>query len=59
ADIIESYVKKGEEIAIEGKLITREYETKTGEKRYATEVHVQEILMLGGGKNGSKVETKK
>ncbi|MBN4077573.1 single-stranded DNA-binding protein [bacterium AH-315-C20] len=60
AEILEAYVKKGEQIAIEGKLITREYETKEGGKKYTTEVHVQEILMLGGGaKNGSKVETKK
>ena len=54
ADIIESYVKKGEEIAIEGKLVTREYETKDGEKRIVTEVQVQELLMLGSPKSTAK-----
>lgn len=47
ADIIEKYVSKGQEIAIEGKIITRSYETKEGEKRYRTEIQVNELLMLG------------
>ena len=47
ADIIEKYVTKGKEIAIEGKLTNRSYETKEGEKRYITEVVVNELLMLG------------
>ncbi len=48
AEIIEQYVAKGSEIAIEGKLTSRSYETKEGEKRYVTEVVVNELLMLGG-----------
>lgn len=48
ADIIEEFVKKGKEIAIEGRLETRSYETEDGEKRYATEVVTQEVLLLGG-----------
>jgi single-strand DNA-binding protein len=47
ADIIEKYVTKGKEIAIEGKLTTRSYEDKEGVKRYVTEVVVSEILLLG------------
>jgi single-strand DNA-binding protein len=47
ADIVEKYITKGKEIAIEGKLTNRSYETKEGEKRYVTEVTVNEILMLG------------
>ena len=47
ADLIEKYVGKGKEIAIQGKLTSRSYETQTGEKRYVTEVVVQEILFLG------------
>jgi single-strand DNA-binding protein len=46
AEIIEKYVSKGKEIAIEGKLTSRSYETKEGEKRYVTEVIVNEILLL-------------
>tara|TARA_R110002111_G_scaffold233105_2_gene294131 strand:+ start:777 stop:1115 length:339 start_codon:yes stop_codon:yes gene_type:complete len=47
ADIIEKYVTKGKEIAIEGKLTSRSYEDKDGVKRYVTEVVVSEILLLG------------
>ena len=47
ADIIETYVTKGKEIAIAGKLNTRSYEDKDGERRYITEVTVNEILLLG------------
>ncbi len=46
ADIVEKYVTKGKEIAIEGKLTSRSYETKEGEKRYVTEVVVSELLMF-------------
>jgi single-strand DNA-binding protein len=47
AEIIEKYVAKGKEVAIEGKLTSRSYETKEGEKRYITEVVCNELLMLG------------
>ena len=44
--VVENYVSKGKEIAIEGKLSTRSYETKEGEKRYVTEIIANELLML-------------
>lgn len=47
AEIIEKFVGKGKEVALEGKLTSRSYETKEGEKRYVTEVVVNEILLLG------------
>ena len=47
AEIIEKYVTKGKEIAIEGKLTHRSYDDKNGEKRYVTEVIVNELLLLG------------
>ncbi len=47
ADIIEKYVNKGQEIAIEGKLTSRSYEDNEGQKRYITEVVCNELLMLG------------
>ena len=47
ADIIEKYVEKGKEIAIEGKLTHRSYEDKNGEKRYVTEVVIDELMLLG------------
>ena len=48
AEIIEKYVTKGNEIAIEGKLTSRSYENKEGEKKNITEVVCNELLMLGG-----------
>ncbi|WP_343764620.1 single-stranded DNA-binding protein [Gangjinia marincola] len=47
AEIIEKYLVKGKEVAIEGKLTNRSYETKAGEKRYITEINCNELLMLG------------
>ena len=47
ADIIEQYLVKGNEVAVEGKLTHRSYESKEGEKRYITEVRCNELLMLG------------
>jgi single-strand DNA-binding protein len=46
AEIIESYVKKGSEIAIEGKLTNRSWDDKNGEKQYITEIVVNEVLLL-------------
>ncbi|MBL0736351.1 single-stranded DNA-binding protein [Flavobacterium sp. GN10] len=46
AEIIEKFVVKGKEIAVEGKLTHRSYDDKNGEKRYITEVVVNEILLL-------------
>ena len=47
AQIVEKYVAKGKEIAIEGKLTTRSWEDKDGTKRYTTEVVCSELLLLG------------
>ncbi|MBK9590891.1 MAG: single-stranded DNA-binding protein [Crocinitomicaceae bacterium] len=43
---IEKYVTKGSEIAVEGKLVTRSFETKEGEKRTKTEIVAHEFLLL-------------
>ncbi len=47
AEIAEKYLKKGQEICVERKLVNRSYETKEGDKRYVTEVVVSELVMLG------------
>lgn len=46
AEIIEKYVSKGKEIAIEGKLTHRSYDDKDGNKQYITEVVAEEIVLL-------------
>ncbi len=50
AEIAEQFLSKGSEVAIEGKLINRNYTDKDGNKRYITEVQVNEVLMLGDKK---------
>lgn len=55
AEILEKYTDKGSEIAVEGKLSNRSYSDKNGEKRYITEVVVNEILLMGSGKSDKKV----
>ncbi len=47
ADIVEKFVVKGKEIAIDGKLKTRTYTTDDGNERYVSEVVISEILLLG------------
>ena len=47
AEIVEKYLEKGKEVAIEGKLTSRSYDDKEGNKRYITEIVVNELLMLG------------
>ena len=45
ADVVESYLHKGSEIALQGKLINRSYE-KDGDKKYVTEINLSELLMM-------------
>ena len=47
ADIAEKFLVKGTEVAIEGKLINRNYMDKEGNKKYVTEIQVTELLLLG------------
>ncbi|HRI78072.1 MAG TPA: single-stranded DNA-binding protein [Cyclobacteriaceae bacterium] len=48
ADIAEKYLKKGNQVAVEGKLVHRAYETGKGEKKFFTEINVNDMVMLGG-----------
>ncbi len=47
AEIAGKYLEKGKEVAIEGKLVNRSYEDKNGNKKYVTEVVVNELLLIG------------
>jgi len=49
AEVAEKYLKKGNEVAVEGKLVHRVYEAN-GEKRFITEINVNDFVMLGGKK---------
>ena len=48
AEIAEKFLAKGTEVAIEGKLVNRNYMDKEGNKKYFTEIQASELLMLGG-----------
>ena len=46
AEIIEKFVEKGKEIAVEGKLTYRNYDDKDGNKRYVTKIVVNEVVLF-------------
>ena len=53
AEIVRDYVKKGSKLYIEGKIQTRSWDDKTsGEKKYRTEVLVNELVLLSGRSEG-------
>lgn len=52
ADIVERYVKKGDKLYIEGRIEYRQYADKDGVTKYATDINVRELIMLGAPKGG-------
>jgi len=46
ADFIEKYVKKGANLYVEGKLTTRQWTDQQGNKRYTTEITLENVQML-------------
>ena len=49
AEICGEYLEKGKQIYLSGKLQTREWDDKEGNKRYTTEIVANQMQMLGGG----------
>ena len=47
ADVAEKYLKKGKQIAVEGKLETNTYDDKDGQRKYFTQVRVNDLVMFG------------
>jgi single-strand DNA-binding protein len=55
AEIIRDYVKKGSQIFVEGKIQTRSWDDKeSGQKKYRTEILINELSLLGGGSGRSE-----
>jgi single-strand DNA-binding protein len=52
AEIAERYLKKGSTVYIEGKLTTRSWDDKDGQKKYTTEIVGDQLQMLGGKAGG-------
>ena len=48
AEVAENYLKKGNSIYVEGRIRTRDWTDKDGNKRYTTEILVDNMVMLGG-----------
>lgn len=46
---LHQYLAKGKQIYVEGKLATRQWDDKDGNKRYTTEIKADHITLLGGG----------
>lgn len=49
-ETMKQYIVKGQMINVEGELSTRQWEDKNGEKRYSTEIRVDHVELLGGGR---------
>jgi single-strand DNA-binding protein len=47
AELGQQLLKKGKQVAVDGMLITRNYQDKEGNKRYATEVRLDNFVLLG------------
>lgn len=57
AEIVASYLKKGSQVYVSGRMQTRKWEDKSGSTRYSTEVVLTDMQMLGGKSgNHQKVE---
>jgi single-strand DNA-binding protein len=49
AESLQEYLKKGKQIYVEGRLQTRSWDDKDGNKRYTTEIKADRVTLLGGG----------
>ena len=52
AESLSEYLTKGKQIYVEGKLQTRQWDDKDGNKRYTTEIRGDRVVLLGGGSGG-------
>jgi single-strand DNA-binding protein len=51
AELLERFTKAGTKVVVEGKLVNRQYTDKAGQKRYSTEVQVNELMVLSKWNN--------
>ena len=53
AESLTEYLTKGKQIYVEGRLQTRQWDDKDGNKRYTTEIRGDRIVLLGGGRGAA------
>lgn len=56
ASVMERFGKKGKQLYVEGRLQTREWSDKDGNKRWSTEIVANEIRLLGGREDGATAD---
>lgn len=56
ADVAGRYLKKGGQVAVEGRIVYRTFEDKKGATRYITEIVIHDMLMLRNPKENGKDE---
>jgi len=56
ADIAGKYLKKGRQVAVEGRIVYRTYEDKKGATKYITEIVLNDLILLRSGKDQGKEE---
>ena len=54
AESLQEYLTKGKQIYVEGRLQTRQWDDKDGNKRYTTEIKADRVTLLGGGGGGGR-----
>ena len=57
AENCQQYLSKGRQVFIEGRLQTRQWDDKDGNKRYTTEIVAQSVQFLNGGQRGQATDT--
>jgi single-strand DNA-binding protein len=57
AESLQEYLTKGKQIYVEGRLQTRQWDDKDGNKRYTTEIKADRITLLGGGGGGGRSQS--
>lgn len=56
AEIAGKYLKKGRQVAVEGRIVYRTYEDKKGVTKYITEIVLNDLILLRSGKDEEKEE---
>ena len=57
AESLAEYLTKGKQIYVEGRLQTRQWDDKDGNKRYTTEIRGDRVVLLGGGGGGGRLRS--
>ena len=56
ADTAGKFLKKGKEVAVEGRIVYRSYEDKKGSTKYITEIVLNDLILLRNGEKHGKDE---